>query len=227
MWFHLLSNMALRIALRILLKLDIRGQANMPTTGAVIVAINHTSFFDPLIAISFLPRNVFPMAKVELFETPFFGWVFPAYGAIPIRRGEADRSAIRQSLNILRNGGVLLVAPEGTRSSDGRLQRGRNGAALLAVRTDAMVLPIAIWGVRSFWETVWHNIRRRKRVEVHMVISEPLRIAVEGRKIPREQLDEITDELMYRLAELLPPEYRGVYENLDQATDYHLSPANM
>lgn len=219
MWFHGIANVTLRILFRVLLRLEIRGLENTPSTGALLVAINHTSFLDPLIAGAFLPRTVIPLAKIELFETPLFGWIFPAYGCIPIRRGEFDRAAIRRSLGTLRNGGVLLMAPEGTRSADGRLQHGRRGAAMLAVRTDATILPVAIWGVQPFRQ----NIRRLRRTEAHMVVGEPFRIAVEGRKTPREELDEITEEIMYRLAELLPPEHRGVYKDLDWAPQRHLS----
>lgn len=221
-WFHWFANLALRTVLRILLKLEIRGVENTPSTGTLVVAINHASFLDPLIAGAFLPRTVIPLGKVELFRNRLFGWVFPAYGVIPIHRGEIDRAAIRRSLEVLRSGGALLVAPEGTRSRDGRLQHARSGVALLAVRTDATLLPVAVWGVQAFWR----NLRRLRRTEAHMAIGQPLRIAVHDRRIPREQLDEITDELMYRLAELLPPEQRGVYQDVAGAARRYLRPVS-
>jgi 1-acyl-sn-glycerol-3-phosphate acyltransferase len=220
--FRFLSDIALWIVLRILLKPHIRGLENVPPTGPVIAAINHTSFLDPVMVMAFLPRVVIPLAKEELFKHRFFGWVFRAYGCIPIRRGEIHQSAIRRSLELLRDGGLLLVAPEGTRSRDGRLQPGHSGVALLATRTNATILPISIWGVMPFGQ----NVRRLRRTEVHMVIGKPFRIAVEGRKLSREQLDEITDEIMYQLAELLPPEHRGVYENLNRPTKGYLSYIN-
>lgn len=212
MWFHHLVNFLLRILLRILLKLDICGVENMPSAGPLIVVINHTSFLDPLLVGAFLPRVIIPLAKVELFEKPWVGWVFPAFGCIPIRRGEIDRTAIRRSLEVLRSGGALLVAPEGTRSADGKLQRGRPGAAMLAVRTGAMLLPVAIWGVLPFGE----NIRRLRRTEAHMVVGEPFHLPLRGKKVTHQELEEMTDEIMYRLAELLPPEYRGVYRERQQ-----------
>ncbi|MFQ5594071.1 MAG: lysophospholipid acyltransferase family protein [Anaerolineae bacterium] len=220
-WFHWLANLLLRAVLRILLKLEIHGAENLPLTGTLIVVINHASFLDPLIASAFLPRTILPLGKAELFKKPLVGWVFPAYGAIPVRRGEIDRTAIRRSLTLLRGGGALLVAPEGTRSGDGRLQHGRSGVALLAVRTDATILPVAIWGVEAFW----HNLSRLRRTEAHMAVDQPYHIAIEGRKVPREQLDEITDEIMFRLARLLPHEYRGEYEDLAHATERYLRPA--
>ena len=89
---------------------------------------------------------------------------------------------------------------------------------MLAVRTGAAILPVVIWGVLPFGQ----NLRRLRRTETHMVVGKPFRVTVEGRKVSREQLDEITDEIMYRLAELLPPECRGVYKDLDQATQRNL-----
>jgi 1-acyl-sn-glycerol-3-phosphate acyltransferase len=222
-WFHWLANLLLRFVLRLVLKLEIRGKENTPSTGTLIVAINHASFLDPLLASAFLPRTIIPLGKVELFKKPLVGWVFPAYGVIPIRRGEIDRNAIRRSLEVLRGGGALLVAPEGTRSPDGRLQPGRSGVALLAVRTDATILPVAIWGVQAFWQ----NLSRLRRTEVQMAVGQPFQIAAEGRKVPREQLDDITNEVMYRLAELLPPEYRGAYADLDHATERYLRPTDL
>lgn len=218
LWFHKLANFLLRIILRTLLKLEIRGRNNTPSSGTLIVVINHISFLDPLIAGAFLPRTIIPLGKVELFRHRFFGWVFPAYGTIPVHRGQFDRTAIRRSLALLRDGGALLVAPEGTRSEDGGLQRGRPGVALLAARTDATIMPVGIWGVQSFRQ----NAKRLRRTEAHAMVGEPFRIAVDERKIPREQLEEITDEVMYRLAALLPPENRGVYKDLDQATQRYL-----
>lgn len=218
MWFHRLADFLLRVILRILLKLTIRGAENTPATGSLIVAINHTSFLDPLLAGAFLPRTIMPLGKAELFETPVFGWIFPAYGAIPIDRNSIDRTAIRESLKLLRNDGALLVAPEGTRSDNGQLQRGRPGIALLAAHTDAAILPVAIWGVKHFW----NSLRRLRRAEGYMAVGEPFRLAVDGRTVSREQLDEITDEIMYRLAELMPPEYRGVYADVEDVTARYL-----
>lgn len=218
MWFHWLSNVVLRLLLGTFLKLKLQGLENTPETGTLIVAINHTSFLDPLLAGAFLPRTILPLTKMELFKIPVFGWIFPAYGAIPIHRGEIDRRSIRRSLELLRSGGALLVAPEGTRSDDGRLQRGRPGIALLAARTDATILPVAIWGVQSFWQ----NLKRLRRTDAYLAVGEPFQIAVEGRRVPREQLDEITDEIMYRLAELMPAEYRGTYADVEDVIPRHL-----
>lgn len=219
MWFHQLADLLLRILLSVLLRLEIDGLVNTPPDGPLIVAVNHTSFLDPLLGMVFVPRTVFPLGKVELFQKRFVGWVFPAYGVIPIRRGQIDREAIRRSLRLLRDGSVLLVAPEGTRSDDGRLQPGRNGTAVLAARTNAAILPVAIWGVKDF-ET---NIRQLRRTDAHVQVGPAFRIRTNGR-IPRDELDDITHEIMYRISTLLPPEYRGVYADLERATSHYLEP---
>jgi 1-acyl-sn-glycerol-3-phosphate acyltransferase len=220
MWFHRLADFLLRIVLSILLRLDIAGLENTPPEGPLIVAVNHTSFLDPLLGMVFIPRTVFPLGKIELFEKRFVGWIFPAYGVIPIRRGTIDREAITRSLRLLRNGGVLLVAPEGTRSDDGRLQQGRNGSAVLAARTDASILPVAIWGVMDFEA----NIRRLRRTHAHMTVGPAFKIKDGNRRIPRDQLDTVTDEIMFRIAALLPVEHRGVYADLDRASSHYLEP---
>jgi 1-acyl-sn-glycerol-3-phosphate acyltransferase len=219
MWFHRFADLALRILLSVLLRLDMYGLTNTPPEGPLIVAVNHTSFLDPLLTIVFIPRTIFPLGKIELFEKRFVGWIFPAYGVIPIRRGEIDREAIRRSLRLLRDGGALLVAPEGTRSDDGRLQRGRNGTAVLATRTGAAILPVAIWGVQGFEA----NIRRLRRTDVQVAVGPAFRIQSKG-DVPRDELDDVTREIMYRIAALLPPEYRGVYADLEQATTHYLEP---
>jgi 1-acyl-sn-glycerol-3-phosphate acyltransferase len=219
-WFHSLANFLLRIVLRIVLKLEIRGLENTPREGSLIVAINHTSFLDPVLAGAFLPRVIHPMAKVELFRIPVFGAVVRAYGAFPVNRGQVDRQAIHRSLEVLRAGGAVLVAPEGTRSKDGGLLPGRRGVAMLALHTGATILPVAIWGLRDFWR----NLARLRRTPTWMVVGEPFRIVYEGGKPSREELKAITDEIMYRLAALLPPEHRGIYSDVDRVSERYLVP---
>jgi 1-acyl-sn-glycerol-3-phosphate acyltransferase len=217
-WFRRFADAGLPIVLRILARIDVRGLENTPPFGPLIIVINHTSFFDPLLVLGFLPRKITPLAKEELTKMPIISWLVSSFGVIPIKRGAIDRNAITESLKVLRAGDGLIVAPEGTRSPTGELQRGRSGVTLLAARTGATILPFAIWGVKPFWK----NLFRLKRTTAHVAIGKPFRITVEGHKVPREQIDEITDEIMYQLARLLPAEYRGVYKDLDQATERHL-----
>jgi 1-acyl-sn-glycerol-3-phosphate acyltransferase len=205
--FYHAANRFLRIAFRLGLDLEVSGVEHIPRTGPLIVAINHSSFIDALLVGAFVPRDVVMMSKVENFHLPFFGWLVQWYGAFPIQRGEVDRAAFRKALDVLRNGGVLLMAPEGTRSIDGQLQPGHDGLALFAARTHAPVLPFAIAGSRQTSQ----NLKRLRRTRVRVNIGEPFTLDVSSPRPHREELARVTNDVMLRLAELLPPEQRGVY----------------
>jgi 1-acyl-sn-glycerol-3-phosphate acyltransferase len=121
------------IAFRFLVKVDrVEGLENLPARGAAILMINHIAFVDPIVVMGCLPRNIVPMAKIEAYRYPLLG-IFPRlWDAIPVRRGEGDRAALRKGLEVLAAGEVVLVAPEGTRSP--ALGRGHEGVAFLAGR---------------------------------------------------------------------------------------------
>ena len=211
--FYHWANAFMRVAFRLAVDLHIDGMSNVPRTGPLIVAINHSSFIDPLLVGSFVPRDVVMMSKSENFHLPFWGPIVTWYGAFPIHRGEADREAIKKALEVLREGGALLMAPEGTRSVDGQLQAGHDGLALIAARTRAPVLPFVIAGAKP----VSRNVRRLKRSTVHVQVGQPLLFEGRNPRPSREELARFTDQIMLRMAALLPPEQRGVYrERLEQ-----------
>jgi len=202
-----LANRFFRFAFGIALDLRLHGLDNMPAEGSVIIAINHTSFVDPLLVGAYLPRHVVMMSKIENFKLPFFGFLVTLYGAFPVRRGEIDREAIKTALEVLRSGQVLLMAPEGTRSLDGQLQQGRDGLAMIAARTGALVVPFAIAGAKP----VSKNLKRLRRTPVTVKVGKPFKLESANAKPSREELAAMTDRVMLRLAGLLPPEQRGVY----------------
>jgi 1-acyl-sn-glycerol-3-phosphate acyltransferase len=212
-WFHYFANAGMRTIFPLLLKADMQGVERTPKNGPAIVAINHTCFLDPLLSISYLRQDILPMAKIELFEFPF-GPVFHNYGAFPVRRGEGDLSAMRRALQILREGHMMLISPEGTRTKTGTLQAPHEGIALIAIKSGAPILPVAIWGGKMFW----HNIKRLRRTPVGMRVGEPLAILPLQTKPTRELLRAITDELMYYIARMLPAEYRGRYSDVENVT---------
>jgi len=218
-----LINALLRGLYFLLLKLEVSGAENVPPTGPLILMINHIDALDPFIAVGVFPRPVTPMSKVELFDLPLIGILARAYGAFPIRRGQVDKRAIRQAFRVLHEGGVLLIAPEGTRSPTYSLQRGKEGIALIAARTGAPIIPMAITGTEHAGRHWW----RLRRASVRVVIGQPFRLVPNGVQVRRPLLRAMTDQAMYRLAAILPPAYRGVYGNLDEATGSHLiaSPA--
>jgi 1-acyl-sn-glycerol-3-phosphate acyltransferase len=166
---------------------------------------------DPPLLGAVMPRKVIFMAKSELFPMLVLGLIVRAYEAFPIRRGEKDIAALRRAMKLLEAGKALGVFPEGTRSSDGTLQRGRLGAAMLARRTNALILPIAISGTHSFLQR--YNVLHRPVVRV--VIGKPFRPETDETGSAKAREAELTDQMMRRLAELMPPAQRGVYADLE------------
>lgn len=219
MWLQRALRPLLRAAMAVVLDYRMEGMENVPQTGPVVVAINHTNFWDAVLPTILLPRPVVGMAKVELFRIPVFSQILRLYGAYPVRRGAVDREALAASLEALERGEVVSLAPEGTRSANHQLQKGRPGIAFLAVKSGAAVLPFAVWGAERFWG----HIARLRRTRVEISIGPAFRLEWEGDKVPREVLREMTDEVMYRLSELLPDSYRGRYADLEKATTRHIS----
>jgi 1-acyl-sn-glycerol-3-phosphate acyltransferase len=220
MLFHRFAKSILRGLLAILLDYEVVGLENVPRKGPLIVAINHMNFLDPVLATVLIPRDIVSMAKAELFGYPLVGLVFGLYGAFPVRRGEIDRRALRKAMAALKEEKALLMAPEGTRGGDWRLIEARDGVAYVALRASVPILPMAISGSERFWK----ELARLRRTKTRIVVGEPFFLVPEEGKVTREQLREMTAEAMYRLAALLPPQYRGVYSDLSAATEEHIRP---
>lgn len=174
---------------------NIQGVENMPAEGPVILAINHQSIWDPLVAASSLPRKVSFMAKEELFSIPVLGTVFSKLGAFPVKRGQGDMNAIRQSLTILKEGRVLGLFPEGTRSKNGEIQKGLPGMVLLMEKSKATVVPIKMYGTRSLLTKGWGKIW----VVVGKPLTSEMLKAPEGVENRREW---IADRIMQAMHEL-------------------------
>jgi 1-acyl-sn-glycerol-3-phosphate acyltransferase len=213
-----LINILLHLSYFLLLRLDVSGAENVPPSGPLILMMNHVDAIDPFIVTGVFPRPVTSMSKIEVFSIPLIGFLVRAYGAIPIHRGQVDRRALQQAHRVLREGGVLLIAPEGTRSRNHSLLRGKEGMALIAVRSGAPIIPVAITGTENS-SRCWKRLRR---VPVRIRIGQPFRLNPNGQQVRRPLLRTMTDQAMYQLAATLPPDYRGVYETLDQASQSHL-----
>ena len=174
---------------------DIQGLENMPDEGPVILAINHISLWDPLVAASSLPRKVSFMAKEELFSIPVLGKIFSKLGAFPVKRGRGDMNAIRQSLTILKEGGVLGLFPEGTRSKNGEIQKGLPGMVLLMEKSKASVIPIKMFGTRHLLTKGWGNIV--------VVVGKPMTAQMLQAPVGVENRREwIADRIMQAMLEL-------------------------
>jgi 1-acyl-sn-glycerol-3-phosphate acyltransferase len=184
----------------------VEGLESVPATGAFILVSNHLNNADPPVLTQTMPRRIVWMAKQELFDIPLVGWVFHVFGLIPVRRAEADLKALRRAQQVLRKGHVLGMFPEGTRSKTGGMKAGEPGTAVIALRTGVPLLPVGIWGTEGV--KLPRDILKRTRINVR--VGKPFRVSA-GERLTKERIAAATDEIMVRIAELLPLEYRGVF----------------
>jgi len=210
---------AMKLGLRVLCRVDAAEIKNVPLRGPLIVYSNHTGSIEiPLIFGELYPRPISGWAKIESWDNWFLNWIFSLWNIIPIRRGEADMSALKKALQALKQGVLFGVAPEGTRNKTGQLIRAKPGVVVMATMADVPLIPVANWGGENFLS----NLRKFKRTDFHIRVGKPFRIETNGVKITPEMRQEIVDEMMYRLASLLPGEYRGEYSDLERATGKYL-----
>lgn len=213
-WFYLLCNRAMAVALRLLAHWEVVGLENVPARGPLILVANHNNIIDPpLLGASIPHRQVVFMAKKELFDRWYSGWLVRGYCAFPVRRGEPDREAFRQALGVLRRGLILGMFPEGTRSKTGAMGPAQPGTAVIALRAGVAVLPVGITGTNTVKGPA-SVIRRRPRIRVN--IGQPFYLAVD-RSDRRQAIEEATRQIMGRIAALLPPEYWGQWAPLPEA----------
>jgi 1-acyl-sn-glycerol-3-phosphate acyltransferase len=204
---------------RILCQIDSETLGSVPLHGPLILVCNHINFLDAPVMYSHLqPRTLTGFAKSETWDNPVLGPLFTLWGAIPLQRGEADHAAIRQAWQALDQGKILAITPDGTRSNDGRLKRGHPGVVSLALHARAPLLPLVYYGQESFRG----NLRRLKRTAFHIRVGQPFTLAPPPGRLTPELRQAITDEIMYQLAGLLPPDYRGVYGDMGLASTHYL-----
>lgn len=214
-----LVNTALKGLTGVICRVDDAQLARVPLHGPLIVAANHINFLDaPVLFSRAHPRRVTGFVKAETWQNPALGFLFDTWKTIPLARGEADVGAFRAGLAALKDGAILAVAPEGTRSGHGRLQAGRPGVVLLALHSGAPILPVVHYGSERFHD----NVRRLRRTDFRIVVGQPFYLDARGAKVTRDVRRVMVDEMMYQIAALLPPDYRGVYANIDAATEHYL-----
>ena len=195
-----------RLIVLLVIRRDVKGMERLPRKRGLILASNHLNLADPPIITAVMPRRIVWMTKQELFDIPVFGFLYHLFGCIPVRRFEADLRALRRSQGALQRGLMLGMFPEGTRSGESGLGRGEPGTALLAMRTNTAVQPVAIWGTegvklpRAFFQ----------RTTVHIRFGEPF-LLPRPERLTKEAVEEGTDTIMRRIAEMLPERYRGIY----------------
>lgn len=193
-------------AFPLLVRLRVVGVQNVPKDGPFILVGNHLNWTDiPMIGLRVMRRTHF-MAKAELFQKAPLKWLWIGLGAFPVRRGEPDRQAIKQAEEVLKAGQVLVIFPEGTRSKTHMMKEGLPGAALIALRSGAPVVPVGIYGSEQF--KLWHVWPFRTPITI--TYGTPFTLSREGRK-GHSDLQSQLDVMMRHIAELLPPQYQGKY----------------
>jgi 1-acyl-sn-glycerol-3-phosphate acyltransferase len=215
-FYWLLKYVVLGPLLRVLFRPDVRGQANVPGSGPVILACNHLSFSDSIFTPLMVDRRVTFVAKAEYFtgkgiKGRLMRQFFLSTGTIPVDRsgGRAAQAALDTLLRVLREGGIAGIYPEGTRSPDGRLYRGKTGVARLALESGAIVVPVALLNTDEIQPTgtIVPKIRR-----VRIRFGHPLDFSrYSGSRGDRFVERAITDEIMYELMVLSGREYVDVY----------------
>ena len=180
----------------------LEGLENLPKTGAVVTMANHVHVFDPLLLASAwwgIKRPVRFMGKAEFFEKKFLGKIFRALGAFPVNRGEADIASLKTALGILKEEQVLGIFPEGTRGDGSALLRPQPGTVLLALRSGAPIVPMAIVGADK---VLPQGKRFPRPAKVKIFIGEAIRLPTAPKGLPRETMGEYSQLLMDRIDEL-------------------------
>jgi len=200
-----------RVYLVGLFKVD--GSENVPRAGPLIVCPNHFATLDPPMVPAFLPRpDSWSMAKSEYFRKTWQRWLFTAYHAFPVVRHTADRAALRRSFDLLKAGHALVTFPEGTRVAAGVLSAPEPGAGFIAQKADCPILPVALTGTR---ECLPKGAWWPRRVPVTVRFGKPFMVLQKRPNGERVSHEEAADRIMLAIAELLPPDKRGRYGDIE------------
>jgi 1-acyl-sn-glycerol-3-phosphate acyltransferase len=205
------AQMTLGPVLRGVYNVRVRGVGNIPRYGPAIIAPNHLSFIDPFFVALTMPRRIVFIGKAEYWDSWTTRWLVEMAGGIPVRREDPtqSRNSLEAGVEVLRDSGDLLgIFPEGTRTPDGRLYKGKTGAARMALEVGCPVVPTGLVGTR-------HVLPKDAKVpglgpRVSVTFGKPMSVPLEGRTDPHV-LREFTDDLMHRIAQLSGQEYRNRY----------------
>ena len=204
----------------LMFRVDAAALAKVPRGGPLIIVTNHVHIPEiPTLYVRLLPRKVIGMAQAEkVLDKNLWGAILRWIDTIPVWRGEADLNALRMGIRILSEGKIILLDPEGTRSHDGRLQKGQPGAILMALHSGAAMLPVVHYGSENYQA----NLKRLRRTDMHYVVGTPFRVEAGGERVTSATRQQMIDEVMFQMAGLLPPRYRGVYADLSLASHKYL-----
>lgn len=199
----------IRFIMKIITDIEIKGMEKLPA-GNVIVAANHLGRLDTATLLCIVNREDLIMPVAEKYrDHPIFGAIGRAANAIWLNRFEADYSALRQILARMEDGGMLVIAPEGTRSKTEVLQEGKMGVAFLAGKSGYPVLPVAVTGTED--RAVMETLKHFRRLKITVTAGDLFYIEIPRGKGREQAMRTATDEIMCQLGALLPEKYRGVY----------------
>ena len=230
MW---LVNSVIRLILFFIVKVDKSELKKVPDHGPLILAVNHVNFLEiPALIIHLLPRPITGFVKKETWDNPLMAFLFNLWGGIPIERDSADFKALHEAKNALGEGKIVAVAPEGTRTGDGHLVRGKPGIAIIASQCQVPILPIAYYGHEDYKL----SYRKLKRPHMHIKVGTPFLVNFNGQHKDKQVLQAVSDAIMLEIAALMPEQYHGAYAQvsvdkdkylryLDQSTGEHIPEA--
>jgi len=205
----------IRLLLKMICSVEGVKLESVPWQGPLILVVNHINFLDvPLIYTLLHPRNICAIVKKETWNNWFLKILAIAWGAIPINREKPSIATFKEVGKALQEKKILCIAPEGTRSGTGVLRKGYQGVVFLALQNRVPILIVAHYGAEKFW----YNIRRLKRTGITFVVGKPFLLASTTR-MNKKVYQEMTNQIMTRLASMLPANYRGEYKDIEIISD--------
>jgi 1-acyl-sn-glycerol-3-phosphate acyltransferase len=200
-------------------RIDDKELEKIPYKGPAILIFNHTNFLEvPLLYLHLIPRPAVGLAKAESWKIPLYGFLAKQWGAIPIQRGTAAMSSFKKISDILSQGKMLVISPEGSRNITGALKKAYPGIITMAMQNNVPIIPVAHYGSENFWD----NIKRFKKTNFNIRVGTPFFIEPGVEKVTGKIRKDLLFSIMVQLAKLLPEEYRGEYSDIKSADEKYL-----
>lgn len=216
--FRLVLRLVFRLLFTLLSRPAVYGLENVPDKGAYLIAINHVSLYEAPFILAYWPKPPEAAGAVDIWSRPGQSLLARLYGGIQVHRGEYDRQLIDKILSVLKSGKPLVIAPEGGRSHIPGMRRALPGAAYIIDQAGVPVVPVGIYGATDDFLSLAF---RGKRPRIEMRIGQPIHLPpIKGRgEARRKERQANADQIMFKISELLPREYRGVYDSPDHKID--------
>jgi len=205
MWFYTLCKVVLIVPVWLWFRFKGINAKYVPNKGPALLASNHVSFLDHYITPAVVKRQIKYLTKAEYFEKPVSRWLFTQWGQIPLERGKSDDKALKYAVKHLKNGGVLGIYPEGTRSLDGYIHEGKTGAARIAIQTGAPIIPVGVLGA---FESMPKGQHYAKPYKITILFGKPIDVKrFKGMETDRELCRALTDETLFGIEKLTKPHH--------------------